>query len=197
MSRKISLQRKTKETELSMTIDPDGPRESRISLGIPFMEHLLGGMGFHGGFYLEINGTGDLEVDYHHTVEDIGILLGAGLQRLSTLHPIARFGHGIIPMDDALSEVTIDSGGRAFLVYKASYPQHSVGSFDLCLIREFLTALSQHGKMNIHARCHYGENSHHQVEALFKALGVALAQAYRIIPGDNVLSTKGNIDWIE
>ena len=120
-----------------------------------------------------------IDVDPHHLVEDIGLVLGDAFAEIRKAGgPQKRFGHFIIPMDEALSEVTIDAAGRPYLVYKAEYPQERAGNFDLSLIREFLLALSTRGGMNIHADCRYGENSHHMAEALFKALGKALGQAF-------------------
>jgi len=194
MSRTIELNRKTKETDITLALKLDGPRGAALDLGLPFFEHLLNALAFHGGFHLQITARGDVEVDPHHLVEDIGLVFGDALTRLRSDQVLARFGHAVIPMDEALSEVTIDASGRPCLVYQAEYPQSRAGTFDLALIKEFLTALSVKGGLNLHASCRYGENSHHMAEGLFKALGRALAAAYT--PGTEtvVLSTKGSLE---
>jgi imidazoleglycerol-phosphate dehydratase len=194
MNRTIELNRKTKETDITLSLGLDGPRGSELDMGLPFFEHLLNAMAFHGGFNLKITARGDIEVDPHHLVEDIGLVLGDALTRLRSDKVLARFGHAVIPMDEALAEVTVDASGRPYLVYLAEYPQPRAGTFDVALIKEFLTALSVKGGLNLHACCRYGENSHHMVEALFKALGRALASAYA--PGSDqvVLSTKGSLE---
>lgn len=194
MSRTIELNRKTKETDITLSLKLDGPRGAELDLGIPFFEHLLNALAFHGGFNLKISARGDIEVDPHHLVEDIGLVFGDALTRLRSDQVLARFGHAVIPMDEALAEVTVDASGRPYLVYQAEYPQPRAGIFDLALIKEFLTALSVKGGLNLHASCRYGENSHHMAEGLFKALGRALAAAYA--PGTDpvVLSTKGSLE---
>jgi imidazoleglycerol-phosphate dehydratase len=152
-------------------------------------------MAFHGNFSLKLTGTGDIDVDPHHLVEDTGLVIGDALSKsVELLGAVARFGHSVIPMDDALSEVTIDVCGRPFCSYKAEYPQAFSGSFDMSLLNEFFTALAAKARITLHAECRYGQNSHHMAESLFKALGKALKQSY--IPlekGEGVLSTKGLI----
>jgi len=195
----VEHRRTTEETDVSVSVDfvrtvaeaesEDTPQAIETSL--PFLDHILRAFSLHGGFFLRVSASGDLHVDPHHVVEDVGIVLGEALSELRERGPIARYGHAIIPMDDALSEVVVDSGGRPYLVYQAELPQPYAGDFDLSLIREFLLGLATRGKMNIHAHCRYGENSHHMIEALFKALGRAVAMAYR--PRDDVQSTKGTV----
>jgi len=190
--RTISLNRETKETSIQLTLRLDDPTIIKFKLGLPFFEHMLTAMAFHGGFGLEIQGKGDLEVDPHHLVEDIGLVLGQALaDSLEQFGPVARYGHSVIPMDEALSEATIDVIRRPYLVYQAVFPQTHCGDFDLSLLREFFQALANRAQINLHLDCRYGHNSHHMVEALFKALGRALFQAYRPHIGSNVLSTKG------
>ena len=150
-------------------------------------------MAFHGGFSLQIEGKGDLEVDPHHLVEDVGIVLGTAFSRIvEDFGSVARFGHAVIPMDDALSEVTIDACGRPYLVYRADFPQARSGNFDMWLTREFFGGLATSARINLHAECRYGLNSHHMVESLFKATGKALSQAFAPVEGAP-LSTKGSL----
>lgn len=189
----ISLERKTKETEISLKLElnPSGT-DSKISVatGIPFFDHMLHAMAFHGNLALSVRARGDLEVDYHHTVEDVGIVLGNALrQYVAELSPIIRYGNAIVVMDEALSEAAIDLGGRAYLVYDPQFPQERSGVFEMALFREFFVALAANSSATIHLSCRYGENSHHMIEALFKALGRALNQALQSAP--RLLSTKG------
>ncbi|HAK47445.1 MAG TPA: imidazoleglycerol-phosphate dehydratase HisB [Spirochaeta sp.] len=161
---------------------------------MPFFEHILYSMSFHGGFHLKLDASGDIDVDPHHLVEDTGLVLGDAFKAAAEKGgALARFGHFIIPMDDSLAEVTVDASGRPFLVYKAEYPQQNAGSFDIFLLKEFLKALSDRAGLNLHAECRYGENSHHMAEALFKAMGRALGQAYRQANDGEVKSTKGTL----
>ncbi len=194
MSRAIELNRKTKETDITLLLGLDGPRGAELDLGLPFFEHMLNALAFHGGFRLKITARGDIEVDPHHLVEDLGLVLGDALTRLRSDKVLARFGHAVIPMDEALAEVTVDASGRPCLVYQAAFPQPLAGGFDLALIKEFLVALSVKGGLNLHASCRYGDNSHHMAEALFKALGRALAAAYTPGSDQSVLSTKGSLE---
>ncbi|MCL2293384.1 MAG: imidazoleglycerol-phosphate dehydratase HisB [Spirochaetes bacterium] len=198
MSKKILVTRKTKETDLTLELDIAGSKEANIKTELPFFNHLLTAMAFHGNFYLKIEGTGDIDVDPHHLVEDVGIVLGDALrQTVQQYGPVARFGHSVIPMDDALSEITIDASGRSFCFYKADYPQTFSGSFDMSLVKEFFTALCGKAGITIHAECRRGENSHHMAESLFKALGKAIKQAYMPLKdakAGSVLSTKGLIE---
>jgi imidazoleglycerol-phosphate dehydratase len=201
-SRSASYARKTNETDIAVEVRPARREAIRVETGVPFFSHVLQAMAFHGGFGVEIRAKGDLEVDEHHLVEDTGIVLGEALRRLVEQHgPVARFGHAVIPMDDALAEVAIDVCGRPYLVYSAQFPQERVGSFQVALLREFLGALANRAGINVHARVHYGENSHHMAEAMFKALGVALGRAYSPrgtaeesgVTAGGGMSTKGTI----
>jgi len=201
--RETEVTRKTKETDISLRlglpemtqegvvgVPDDTARSMEIHTGVPFFDHMLHAMFFHGGFSVDLRAVGDIEVDDHHTVEDVGIVIGTALREAVERHgPVRRFGHAVIPMDDALGEVAVDAGGRSFLVYQATYPQDRAGRFDLSLVREFFQGLSSQGRMNIHVIGRYGENGHHLAEALFKAAGRALGSAY--LPRETVASTKG------
>lgn len=194
MERSIKITRKTKETDISAVLDFSGPLEIDISTQLSFFDHLLHGMCFHGGFGLDLKASGDIQIDPHHLVEDVGLVLGEAFTELvARFGAVKRFGHAVIPMDEALSEVVIDAGGRPFCVFNAEFPQGSIGPFDLCLVREFIQALASAGRMNIHASCRNGWNSHHMAEALFKALGIALFQSFRQTGSGHTLSTKGDI----
>ena len=186
--------RKTKETEISVGVDFDRRGEISVSTGVPFFDHLLQAMAFHGRFGFIVRGRGDIEVDEHHLVEDTGIVFGEALARLLEAHgPVHRYAQAVIPMDEALSEVVIDVSGRPYLVFTGAFPQERIGSFQAVLLREFLSGLSSRGRMAVHAQLRYGENSHHMAEALFKALGIALSRAYA--PASSAeMSTKGTLD---
>ena len=195
MNRKARVSRNTAETNIALELIMDERNASQIETGVPFMNHMLNSMAFHGGFTLNIKAQGDIDVDPHHLVEDLGLVLGDALTEVRrNTGACRRFGSAVIPMDEALSEVIIDASGRPCLVYQADYPQTHAGVFDLSLIREFLLALSNRGGMNIHALCRYGENGHHMAEALFKALGKALSAAYTPQESGQELSTKGLLE---
>jgi imidazoleglycerol-phosphate dehydratase len=189
------IERTTRETDISLVFYPDMHEPIEISTGIPFLDHMMNAMAFHGGFGLVVSAKGDLEVEYHHLVEDLGLVFGDAIRAAREQRgTITRFGHAVIPMDDALSEVTIDISNRPYLVYNASYPQEYCGNFPVVLFREFFLALSQRGGINLHLWCRYGENSHHMTEALFKALGKALSAALRISDTSHSgVSTKGTL----
>ncbi len=192
MSRRASVERKTKETQIIIGVDLDRAPQGRITTGLPFFDHMLAAMAFHGGFDLSVNGTGDLDVDPHHLVEDCGIVLGRCLETVFREGgSIRRFGHAVIPMDEALAEATIDVCGRPTLIYRAALPQSHAGSFPLWLLREFFAGLSMGAQCALHLECRYGENAHHMAEALFKALGKAMGAAYA--SADDEMSTKGTI----
>lgn len=190
--RSAVVERSTKETSLrvELALDQHGPQNFKF--GLPFFEHMLHAMAFHGGFALSITGTGDLDVDPHHLVEDIGIVFGQALSQALGTDALSRYGHAVIPMDDALAEATIDLCKRPYLVLQAEWPQERSGNFDMFLLREFFQAFANNGALNLHLTCRYGHNSHHMAEALFKALGRALWQASRPRPQHmGVASTKG------
>lgn len=191
-SRKVQVARKTRETDITLTLDPDAPAGGRISTGLPFLDHLLTSMSFHGRLGLVLEGTGDLEVDAHHMVEDTGLVLGQAFSDvLEKTGHVTRFGHAVVPMDEALAEVTIDVCGRPTLFWHALFPQPMAGTFDLSLLREFFTALAAQARISLHVEVRRGENSHHMAEAAFKALGKALQQAYGV--SSQEMSSKGRI----
>lgn len=191
----IEVQRTTKETDIRVTLDMDAKGPSAPRTGLPFFDHMLNAMAFHGRFRLEIEADGDIEVDPHHLVEDTGLVIGDALERYRReSNGIVRYGQALIPMDDALSEAVVDACGRPYLVYDADWPQTHAGDFAISLLREFWWGLAVAGKMNLHLHVRYAENSHHAAEALFKAAGRALAQAYRPTGGGGeAMSTKGKI----
>ncbi len=191
----VIMNRETKETSIHLELDMHAGPEVSVNTGLPFFDHMLNAMAFHGGFTLKVEARGDIEVDPHHLIEDTGLVLGDALMKtFEETGAVTRYGNSVIPMDDALSEVTIDVCRRPFLVLKADWPQMSAGNFDFFLIKEFLQALANRGGLNVHASCRYGENSHHMAEALFKALGRALFAAFRPASGSSsAMSTKGII----
>jgi len=192
-NRTAVIKRTTKETDISLELNIDGTGNSEISTGIGFLDHMLTLFSRHGFFDLKIEATGDLEVDYHHTVEDIGICLGdAIIKACGDKVGIRRFGDCTIPMCESLATVVIDLCDRPFLVFNAALEKPKVGTFDVELVEEFFHALSNHSGATLHINVAYGSNTHHMIEAIFKALGRALDQATskdeRI---QGVLSTKG------
>ena len=192
-SRKVEITRKTKETDISLTLDIDGGN-IQISTGIPFFDHLLTALAFHGGIGIDLKAEGDIEVDPHHLIEDTGLVLGAALLKtIEKYGAINRFAHTIIPMDEALSEITMDVCGRPYLVYKADYPQEYSGQFQMALLKEFFAALANAAGMSLHAECKYGENSHHMAESLFKTLGKAVKSSFALSNSKLVMSTKGKL----
>lgn len=200
MSQPVTIERNTKETSISLTLSPgtrstDGAApDIQISTGLPFIDHMLHAFAFHGDWNLHIQASGDIEVDPHHLVEDLGIVLGDAVQQLqSGKGRIHRYGHMILPMDDALCEATLDLCNRAYLVYNTHWPQTHIGNLDTSLFREFFYAYAVNARCNIHLNVRYGENSHHIIEALFKAFGIALRNAMQEIPGEAPLSTKGSL----
>ncbi len=191
-TRRVTVDRTTRETDISVTLDPDSAAEPAVRTGVPFLDHMLSSMSFHGRFSLSVKGKGDLEVDPHHLVEDVGLVLGQAFSAvLAKGGSVQRFGHAVVPMDEALAEVTIDVCGRPTLVLNASFPQPRAGAFDLWLLREFFAGLASEARISLHVDVRRGENAHHMAECAFKALGRALKQAYA--PGGPEMSTKGRI----
>lgn len=192
MDRYASMQRQTQETAISVEICLDSG-ELDISTGIGFFDHMLSAFAVHGGFGLKVSAQGDLEVDCHHTVEDTGIILGqAFAQALPTKRGIRRFGHAFIPMDEALAFAAADISGRPFLVFQGEFPQERVGGFDTCMTEEFFRAFAVNAGLTLHIRCEYGKNSHHMIEAVFKAVAHALREAVSMEADSNILlSSKG------
>ena len=188
--RAYSIQRKTKETQIEVSLCLDGG-EVRVSTGIGFFDHMLTALAFYAGFGLELTARGDLEVDGHHTVEDTGIVLGQALSRaLGDKKGIRRFGSAYVPMDEALCFTALDCSNRPYLVFDAPMPQPMIGAYDSCLTVEFMRALAVNGGLTLHQRCLYGDNAHHITEGLFKSLGLALKEAVRL-EGAGTPSTKG------
>jgi imidazoleglycerol-phosphate dehydratase len=197
MARTASLERKTKETQIRVELDLDGgPYE--MQTGVGFFDHMLDHIARHGRMGLRVTAEGDLHVDDHHTVEDVGIVLGqALLQALGDKRGIERYGFASVPMDESLARASVDLSGRASLVFAVGHDAFSdgggkIGTFDTQLVREFLQAFSQAGKFNCHIEVPHGQNQHHVAEAIFKALGRALRHAVAIT-GDDIPSTKGTL----
>ena len=189
------IQRKTKETEISLTLKLDGTGKNDISTGVPFMDHMLTLFAVHGFFDLTVNASGDTEVDDHHTVEDLGICLGQAFKEaLGDGSGIRRYGHFALPMDETLVRVTLDISNRPYLHYGVTIPDQKVGNFDTALAQEFLRAFNLHGGITLHVELAHGENSHHILEAIFKALAKALDIACTAEPrATGVLSSKGTL----
>lgn len=196
MGRRAAIQRKTSETSIQMTLDLDGAGAHRIETGIPFLNHMLAQVARHGRFDLSVQAAGDLAVDLHHTVEDVGIVLGDAVsQALGERAGILRYGAARVPMDEALASAVIDLSGRPFLVFQAPQLKGRIGDFEADLVREFFQALTSHLRANVHVQVEYGQNLHHMAEALFKATGRALDQATTVDPrlAGIVPSTKGSL----
>ncbi|MBQ9927754.1 MAG: imidazoleglycerol-phosphate dehydratase HisB [Lachnospiraceae bacterium] len=195
MNRVTSVNRKTKETDIQVTLDIDGTGKSQIETGIGFFDHMLEGFSKHGFFDLVMSVKGDLQVDGHHTVEDAGIVLGTAIKEaVGGKEGIRRYGYFILPMDDALALCAVDLCGRPYFSFECNFPVERVGELDTELVREFFYAVSYSAGMNLHIKMLSGMNAHHMIEAMFKAFGKALDQATgkdeRIT---DVLSTKGSL----
>jgi len=187
------VERKTKETDIRLSINLDGEGKYAIDTSIPFLDHMLSLMSKHGLFDMKIKAKGDIDIDFHHTVEDIGIVLGKAVkQALGNMQGITRYGQASVPMDEALAMVSIDISGRPYLVYKVEIPKKSkIKNFDPDLIEDFLQAFASNSSITLHVITPYGRNTHHIIEAIFKALGRALRQAVAIDPRvKGVPSTK-------
>ncbi|MBM4307545.1 MAG: imidazoleglycerol-phosphate dehydratase HisB [Deltaproteobacteria bacterium] len=191
--RKAEIKRKTKETDILLKMDLDGSGKHSIKTGIPFFDHMLSLLSHHSHIDLSIKAKGDIGVDAHHTVEDVGICLGDGIrQALGESKGIQRYGMGLIPMDETLASVTLDLSMRPCLVYHMKLKRSKIGTFDLELVEEFMRALANHAKMTLHINLLYGRNSHHMVESVFKGLGRALRESVSLDErAIGVPSTKG------
>ncbi|MDU0075390.1 MULTISPECIES: imidazoleglycerol-phosphate dehydratase HisB [Bacillus] len=191
--RKAERARTTNETDIKLAFEIDGEGNADISTDVPFMTHMLDLFTKHGQFDLTVDAKGDTEIDDHHTTEDIGICLGqAFLEALGDKKGIKRYGSALVPMDEALAQVAVDLSNRPHLEMRAAFPQAKVGTFDTELVHEFLWKLALEARMNLHVIVHYGTNTHHMIEAVFKALGRALDEASSIDPRvKGVPSTKG------
>lgn len=195
MSRFARIERTTSETRVTLAVDLDRAESATVSTGVPFFDHMLDSFGRHALFSLEVEAKGDLEVDAHHTVEDVGICLGQALgQALGDKSGIRRFGSAIIPMDEALVLAAVDISGRGQLHYDVETPIELIGTFDTTLAREFMTALAANAGITVHVMAFAGDNAHHIIEAAFKALARAIAEAVSIDPRvSGVPSTKGSL----
>ncbi|MCM3178925.1 imidazoleglycerol-phosphate dehydratase HisB [Cytobacillus horneckiae] len=193
MSRTSELRRKTNETNIQLSINIDGEGSSDLETGVPFMTHMLDLFAKHGQFDLMIDAKGDVEIDDHHTTEDIGICLGQAInEALGDKRGIKRYGNSFVPMDEALAQVVVDLSNRPHLEMRAEFPNQKVGTFDTELVHEFLWKLALEARMNLHVIVHYGHNTHHMIEAVFKALARALDEATSIDPRiKGIPSTKG------
>jgi imidazoleglycerol-phosphate dehydratase len=195
MSRKAAIERLTKETQIKLTLELDGTGETKVCTSVPFLDHMLNLFARHGLFDLQIEAKGDIDIDFHHTVEDVGIVLGEALrQALGDKNGIRRYGQATVPMDETLASVAVDLSGRPYLVYNVRLPKVKIGEFDVELAREFFQALTNNLAANIHINVMYGDNVHHILEACFKALARALDQATQQDPRiAGVMSTKGKL----
>jgi len=196
MGRRAVIQRKTSETDIRVSLDLDGTGAHRVETGIPFLNHMLAQVARHGRFDLDVQATGDLPVDLHHTVEDVGIVLGDAVsQALGEKAGILRYGAARVPMDEALASAVIDLSGRPFLVFQAPQLKGRIGDFEADLVREFFQGLTNHARANVHIHVEYGQNLHHMAESIFKAAGRALGQATTVDPrlAGVVPSTKGSL----
>ena len=194
--RLTTVERNTKETQIRLTVNLDGAGQHRIATPVPFLNHMLEAVARHGLFDLEVEAEGDVEIDAHHTVEDVGIVLGQALkQALGDKKGIVRFGTGTIPMDETLVSAAVDLSGRPFLVFNVPVKRARVSNFDLDLLQEFFRAFAFNAEITLHVTMHYGHNLHHITEAVFKAVGRALAQATRHDPriAGILPSTKGTL----
>jgi len=194
--RSASVQRETKETRISVDIDLDGQGVGNFDIGLPFLEHMLDQICRHGLFDLDIKAKGDLEIDAHHTVEDVGITLGQALNKaIGDKKGIRRYGHAYVPLDEALSRVVLDCSGRPGLDYHVEYPRARVGDFDIDLLGEFFQGFVNHAQVTLHIDNIRGRNAHHIAETIFKAFGRALRMAVEPDPRMQGImpSTKGSL----
>ena len=195
-ARQARVERKTKETEIALQLNLDGTGAAKVQTPIPFFSHMLEAWARHGLMDLAVEAQGDVEVDQHHTVEDVGIVLGQALrQALGDKKGIARYGTAFVPMDEALVSASVDLSGRAYLVFGVPVARTRVSNFELDLLQEFFRAFAFNAEMTLHVTMHYGGNLHHITEAVFKAVGRALAEATRLNPriAGVLPSTKGSL----
>ena len=190
--RRTEVSRRTKETSINIVLDLDGSGKVQAGTGLPFLDHMLEAMVRHGRFDLECTAARDLEVDSHHTVEDVGLVLGEAIKKtIGEGRGIKRFAHAIVPMDEALATVALDCSGRGFLVFQGGLSHPALGSIERDSFEHFFQSLCGKAGLNAHILFH-GRNDHHQMEAVFKAFGIALGEAVTIVPGrEDVPSTKG------
>lgn len=195
MSRSATIKRKTNETDITLSLELDGSGQADIATGVGFYDHMLHHVALHGLFDLRVRAVGDLEVDDHHTVEDVAIALGSALnEALGERRGIVRMADATVPMDEALAQVVVDLSGRPYSVFQADFVAPKIGAMTSSLIAHVFESLAVHGRMNLHARVLYGRDDHHKAEALFKALGRALCAATRLdARRGGVPSTKGTL----
>jgi imidazoleglycerol-phosphate dehydratase len=187
------IKRDTKETKIGLTLNLDGQGNSKMSTGIGFFDHMLTAFAVHSGFDLNLDCKGDLNVDCHHSVEDVGIVLGkAFAEILSDKSGIARYGNAVIPMDEALASCCVDISGRPYLVFNAEFGDYRLGDMDSAMVEEFFRAFAMNALVTLHINLLYGKNDHHKAEAIFKAFAHALKAAVKQ-EGDGVLSSKGSL----
>lgn len=193
--RKTTVQRQTKETDISIELNLDGKGDTSIDTSIPFLDHMLNLFAFHGLFDLKVTAKGDIEIDYHHLMEDLGITVGEAIKKaLGDKTGIKRYGEATIPMDESLAQVVIDLSGRPYLVYNVKHPKGTLRGLEVSLFEDFFRSLSSHAMINIHIIVKYGRDIHHIFEAIFKAFGRSLKEAVSIdqrIKG--VPTTKGKL----
>jgi len=194
--RKVTVERKTAETKIELTLSIDGTGRAKVDTGVPFFDHMLTLFAKHGLFDLDVRCDGDVDVDYHHTVEDVGLVLGDAFKRaLGDKAGIRRYGFFLLPMDESLARVVVDIGGRPHLVYQAEAPTMFVRDFNIVLVKEFCRAFSNALAANLHVQLLYGEEPHHVAEAIFKCLARAMDAATQIEPraAKAIPSTKGSL----
>jgi imidazoleglycerol-phosphate dehydratase len=195
-NRRAEVSRNTKETQITVSVNLDGSGVSRLNTGLPFLEHMLEQVARHGLVDITLEAKGDLHIDAHHTVEDIGITLGQAIAKAAgDRKGIRRYGHAYVPLDEALSRVVIDFSGRPGLEYHVDFPRSRVGEFDVDLVHEFFQGFCNHSLTTLHVDCLRGKNAHHNAETIFKAFGRALRMALEIDPraADVIPSTKGSL----
>ncbi len=193
MSRTATIERITKETRIMMELSVDGRGQAKVCTSVPFLDHMLNLFARHGLFDLTIEASGDIDIDFHHTVEDVGIVLGEAFkQALGDKNGIRRYGQATVPMDETLAAVAVDFSGRPYLVYHVALPKVKIGDFDVELAREFFQAFVNHCGLNLHINVMYGDNVHHIIEACFKAFARAVDVATQLDSRvEGVMSTKG------
>ena len=188
--RSTELKRETKETQIQLMLNIDGQGVFTGTSGIGFLDHMLNAFAVHGGFDITLDMKGDLEVDGHHSVEDLGIVLGQAFAKVVDKSQIVRFGSFYVPMDESLAFCALDISGRPYLHFDAAFTNQSVGALDCCLVEEFFRAFAMNSGITLHIRLEYGNNDHHKIEAIFKAVAHALQEAVKLRDG-GVLSSKG------
>lgn len=194
MTRTATVERKTKETDIQITLQLDGKGNADIATGVPFLDHMLNHVAVHGLMDLHVRAQGDLDIDAHHTVEDVALVFGDALDRaLGERRAISRMGHSYVPMDDALALVVVDLSGRGYAVIDASFDTPMLGTLPTSLVVHFFESLALRARMNLHAQVLYGRDDHHKAEAMFKALGRALGMAVAIDERRGTVSTKGTL----